>query len=866
MAHGVDMEIQFLPGVGPKRAELLRKELAVETVGDLLRLYPFRYIDKSSIVRICDARPDMAYLQIRARVMRVDLYGAGGLINLDTLQPANGMQPGSPTGNQGMQTGSQNFRAGDQGMQPGSPVGNQGMQTGSQSFRTEDQGVQERAGRLGDTKNGSKANALKFNTIRRMSVWISDGTGEMEMVFFKGIKWMYEKLKPGAEFIFFGKPTAFNGRINMVHPEVDAAPTVTATVTVRGTMADPGTGEHGTGPRMGGTGLRQVTGRPGESMTGPGGHGTGPRMEEYGTIPGTGKTTPETEGNMAGTGRTMTRAGGSMTGVYASTERLKNAGVTGKVMNKMMEAALDRGLPYIEESLPEYVMKQCGLVPLHYALRNIHFPTDMLALEKAKYRLKFEELFYLQLSLLKQKYIRSRAEQGIAMPKVGEAFNLCYNALPFPLTGAQKRVITEIRNDMKSGHQMNRLLQGDVGSGKTMVAVLTALIAIGNGFQACIMAPTEVLAQQHFKNIQKFLAPTGVKSALLTGSSKASERREVHAGLEDGSIGIIVGTHALIEDNVIFRNLGLAIIDEQHRFGVEQRSKLWRKASCGAPPHVLVMTATPIPRTLAMTLYGDLDVSVIDELPPGRKPVQTIHATEGKRPAMYRFMKEEIAKGRQIFIVYPLINETEKLDYQSLEAGAEEIMQKFPFPDYKTAVVHGKQLNDVKKFNMDAFAEGRADILVATSVIEVGVDVPNASVMIIESAERFGLSQLHQLRGRVGRGSEKSYCVLMTGHKLSKESKHRIELMCATENGFELAEEDMKMRGPGDLEGTQQSGLPISLNIASLAKDGLILNAARDCAEAILKEDPTLTSDRNQLLRKELRKDKYQIKDYSKIS
>ena len=880
MAHGVDMEIQFLPGVGPKRAELLRKELAVETVGDLLRLYPFRYIDKSSIVRICDARPDMAYLQIRARVMRVDLYGAGGLINLDTHQPANGTQTVSPAGsqgtqtvspagNQGMQTGLQNFRAGDQGVQASSPgfqAGNQGVQTGSQSFRAGDQGVQQSAGKLAYAKNDGKANALKFNTIRRMSVWISDGTGEMEMVFFKGIKWMYEKLKPGAEFIFFGKPTAFNGRINMVHPEVDAAPAVTAAAPAQGSMTVPGTGEHGTGPRMGSTGLRQVTGRPGESMTGPGGHGTGPRMEEYGTIPGTGKTTPETEGNMAGTGRTITRAGGSMTGVYASTERLKNAGVTGKVMNKMMEAALDRGLPYIEESLPEYVMKQCGLVPLHYALRNIHFPTDMLALEKAKYRLKFEELFYLQLSLLKQKYIRSRAEQGIAMPKVGEAFNLCYNALPFPLTGAQKRVITEIRNDMKSGHQMNRLLQGDVGSGKTMVAVLTALIAIGNGFQACIMAPTEVLAQQHFKNIQKFLAPTGVKSALLTGSSKASERREVHAGLEDGSIGIIVGTHALIEDNVIFRNLGLAIIDEQHRFGVEQRSKLWRKASCGAPPHVLVMTATPIPRTLAMTLYGDLDVSVIDELPPGRKPVQTIHATEGKRPAMYRFMKEEIAKGRQIFIVYPLINETEKLDYQSLEAGAEEIMQKFPFPDYKTAVVHGKQLNDVKKFNMDAFAEGRADILVATSVIEVGVDVPNASVMIIESAERFGLSQLHQLRGRVGRGSEKSYCVLMTGHKLSKESKHRIELMCATENGFELAEEDMKMRGPGDLEGTQQSGLPISLNIASLAKDGLILNAARDCAEAILKEDPTLTSDRNQLLRKELRKDKYQIKDYSKIS
>ena len=717
MAHGLDMEIQFLPGVGPKRAELLRKELAVETVGDLIRLYPFRYIDKSSIVRICDARPDMAYLQIRAKVSRTELYGAQGAVS--------------------------------------------------------DQGV-------------------KFNTIRRMSVWVSDSTGDMEMVFFKGIKWMHEKLNPGSEFIFFGKPTAFNGRINMVHPEVDAA---------------------------------------GQAQT-------GQNMQESGT----------------------------MTGVYPSTEKLKNAGVTGKVMGKIMEAALIKGLPATEESMPEHLLKQFGLVPHHFALRNIQFPKDMISLEKARYRLKFEELFYLQLSLLKQKYVRSREDHGIPMPKVGEPFNLCYNALPFPLTGAQKRVVTEIRNDMKSGHQMNRLLQGDVGSGKTMVAVLTALIAIGNGYQACIMAPTEVLAQQHYKNIQKFLAPTGVRSALLTGSSKASERREIHAGLEDGSIGIIVGTHALIEDNVVFRNLGLAIIDEQHRFGVEQRSKLWRKASCGAPPHVLVMTATPIPRTLAMTLYGDLDVSVIDELPPGRKPVKTIHATEGKRPAMYRFMKEEIAKGRQIFIVYPLINETEKLDYQSLEAGAEEIMNKFPFPEYTTAVVHGKQLNDVKKFNMDAFSEGRANILVATSVIEVGVDVPNASVMIIESAERFGLSQLHQLRGRVGRGSEKSYCILMTGHKMSKESKHRIELMCATENGFELAEEDMKMRGPGDLEGTQQSGLPISLNIASLAKDGLILNAARNCADAALKDDPTLNSDRNQILRKELRKEKYQIKDYSKIS
>ena len=708
---GSDMDIMYLPGVGPKRAELLRKELNVSTVGELLRLYPFRYIDKSRFVRICDSRPDMAYIQIKARVVRVELH---------------------------------------------------------------------------DNK--------------RMSVWISDGSGEMETVFFKGIKWMHEKLQPGSEWIFFGKPQTFNGRINIVHPEVDP---VTA---AKSALTD--------GASASVSGMSTAT----------------------------------------------------MTGVYASTERLKNAGVTGKMMNKIMEAAIEKGLGMETESLPEYIMKQYGIVPLRYALRNIHFPQDITSLEKAKYRLKFEELFYLQLSLLKQKYVRSREVHGIYMPKVGEAFNRCYESLPFPLTGAQKRVITEIRDDMKSGQQMNRLLQGDVGSGKTMVAVLTALIAIGNGYQACIMAPTEVLAQQHYKNIQKFLAPTGVKSALLTGSTKTSERREIHAGLEDGSIGIIVGTHALLEDVVVFNNLGLAIIDEQHRFGVEQRSKLWKKSSCGAAPHVLVMTATPIPRTLAMTLYGDLDVSVIDELPPGRKPVQTIHATEGKRPQLYNFMKQEIAKGRQVFIVYPLINETEKLDYQSLEAGAEEIMTKFPFPQYKTAVVHGKQLNDVKKFNMDAFAAGRADILVATSVIEVGVDVPNASVMVIESAERFGLSQLHQLRGRVGRGSEKSYCVLMTGHKMSKESKHRIELMCATENGFELAEEDMKMRGPGDLEGTQQSGLPISLNIASLAKDGLILNAARDAAEAVLKEDPTLGLLKNQLLRNELVKDKYKIRDYSKIS
>ena len=709
-------DIQFLPGVGPKRAALFRNELDVSTVGDLIKIYPFRYIDRSSIIPISSAAPDMAYIQIKARVTEINLIGAKG------------------------------------------------------SIAPED---------------------VRYNTVKRMSVLVSDGTGYMEMVFFKGIKWMHSKLKAGDEYIFFGKPSIFNGRLNMVHPEVD-----------------PAAGQQASGSMMENT----------------------------------------------------------MTGVYPSTEKLRNGGITGKVMSRLMENALKTALPAIEEILPLELLQEKGLVPIHFALRNIHFPKDTDSLEKARYRLKFEELFYLQLSLLKQKYVRSRNENGIMMPKVGDAFNICYSNLPFKLTGAQKRVITEIRNDMKSGHQMNRLLQGDVGSGKTMVAVLTALIAAGNGYQTCIMAPTEVLALQHFRNLTRYLQDTGVKPALLTGSSRTAERRETHQGLEDGSIGIIVGTHALFEDNVIFKKLGLVIIDEQHRFGVEQRARLWRKSAGGTVPHVLVMTATPIPRTLAMTLYGDLDVSVIDELPPGRQPVQTIAATESRRTAMFNFLKEQIRLGRQVFIVYPLIFESEKTDYKNLETGYEQIVTAFPFPPYKTAIVHGKQSNEEKKFNMDAFAAGRADILVATSVIEVGVDVPNASVMVIESAERFGLSQLHQLRGRVGRGSEKSYCILMTGNRLSKESRHRIELMCATENGFELAEEDMKMRGPGNLEGTRQSGLPVDLKIASLARDGLILNEARRCAQALLEKDPTLSQPSHRLLAEEISKDKYRMEDYSRIS
>ena len=624
---------------------------------------------------------------------------------------------------------------------------------------------------------------------QRLSVLVRDQSGEMELVFFKGIKYTHDRLKPGSTFLFFGRPSVFNGKMNMVHPEID---------------------------------------------------------------------NPPAEGAQS--------FSGTLTGVYASTDRLRNGGITGKVMNKLMAEAIDLAIGDVVETLPDYILREKGLVPLKYAIRNIHFPSDPAALSKAQYRLKWEELFLLQLSLLKQKYVRSRAENGIPMPKVGNAFNACYNALPYELTGAQKRVIKEIRGDMMSGHQMNRLLQGDVGSGKTMVAVLSALIAVGNGCQACIMAPTEVLAQQHYANILKYLAPTGVRCELLIGSTTKAGRRPIHEGLRDGSVGIIIGTHALIEDDVIFKNLGLAIIDEQHRFGVDQRSKLWSKGSSGRPPHVLVMTATPIPRTLAMTFYGDLDVYVIDEMPPGRKPIQTMLIGEGKRPAMYNFIRKEIDAGRQVFIVYPLIFESEKMDYQNLEAGYEEIVRRFPMPKYKVAIVHGQQTSDVKQFNMEAFAAGRADILVSTTVIEVGVDVPNASIMVIENAERFGLAQLHQLRGRVGRGSEKSYCVLMHGNKVSKESRRRLELMCATENGFDLAEEDMKMRGPGDLEGTQQSGLPIALNIASLAHDGQVLSDARSYAEHVLAEDPTLANPVNSSLAAELRKDKYSIKDYSKIS
>ena len=709
----LDTGIQFLPGVGPRRAALLGKELGIETYRDMLYTFPFRYVDRSNVMNIADLEPTMAYVQIKATVTTKKVIG------------------------------------------------------------------ERRKSRL--------------------VVTVRDGTGSLDLVFFQGIKWMDGKIRAGDTYIIFGKPSVFNGEINMVHPELE---------------------------------------------------------------PPTAKSFPY---------------GSSMTGVYPSTEKLKNAGITNKIFSKLVSALYGITEKLIEENIPSGLTAKCGLVPRREALKSIHFPPDMASLHSAEYRLKFEELFFLQLSLLKQRYNRMHDTAGIKMPSVGPAFNTCYKALPFDLTRAQKKVIREIRDDMKSGRQMNRLLQGDVGSGKTLVAVLSALIAVGNGYQACIMAPTEVLAVQHFNSLKKILAPLspddwtdndsgqGFGIALLTGSSKARQRRMIDEGLRSGKIRLIVGTHALIEDNVEFRALGLAVIDEQHRFGVAQRSKLWNKTG-GTPPHVLVMTATPIPRTLAMTLYGDLEVSVIDELPPGRKPVRTIHATETKRAAMYNFIRGQIAAGRQVFIVYPLIFESEKMDYANLEKGYEAITEAFPFPRYRTAIVHGKQSSEEKSRNMKAFAEGRADILVATSVIEVGVDVPNATVMVIESAERFGLSQLHQLRGRVGRGSQDSYCILMTDFRISRESKKRIDLMCSTEDGFTLAEEDMKMRGPGDIEGTMQSGLPVQLKIASLGKDGELLEFARKTAREVLSADPGLELKANFPLRKELARFRDSVTDYSKIS
>lgn len=592
----------------------------------------------------------------------------------------------------------------------------------------------------------------------RLVATFLDDTGQMELVWFQGQKWVKESLKLNTVYVIFGKVTQFGSVFNMAHPEMEL-------------------------------------------------------LEEH---------------------KTTLRS--AMQPVYPSTEKLNNKGITNKVINKMMMQLFSETHQLFSETLSDSIIEELKLIPKKEALLNIHFPKSQELLAKAQFRLKFEELFFIQLQLITKNLIRKHKIKGFPFEIIGENFNNFYNNhLPFELTNAQKRVLKEIRNDLGSHAQMNRLLQGDVGSGKTIVALMCMLIAKDNGFQSCLMAPTEILANQHFNGITELAKDLNINIRILTGSTKIAQRRIIHEELENGTLDIIIGTHALLEDKVQFKNLGLAVIDEQHRFGVEQRSKLWRKSEI--PPHVLVMTATPIPRTLAMSLYGDLDISVIDELPPGRKPIQTVHRFDSKRLVVWKFIKDEIAKGRQIYIVYPLIQESEKMDYKDLMDGYESISRDFPLPQYSISILHGKMKPADKDEEMKRFAEGKTNIMVATTVIEVGVNIPNASVMVIESAERFGLSQLHQLRGRVGRGAEQSYCILMTDYKLSEDSKTRMETMVRTNDGFEIAEVDLKLRGPGDIMGKQQSGV-LNLQIADLVKDRDILQVARHIAVKLLKEDP----------------------------
>jgi ATP-dependent DNA helicase RecG len=604
---------------------------------------------------------------------------------------------------------------------------------------------------------------------KRLVAKFRDSSGVIELVWFQGAKWMAEKLKSNTEYIVYGKATAFMGRFNMAHPDINIV-------------------------------------------------------------------TPE-----------LLASQSSFQSVYNSTEKLKFRNLDSDGIRKcMLLLIIQLNEQNIQETLTKTVIQDFNLLSKLEALKQIHFPDSKELLDKARFRLKFEELFYVQLKLLRSNIMRHQTVEGFVFGKVGDVFNDFYNKyLPFQLTNAQKRVVKEIRIDMGSGKQMSRLVQGDVGSGKTLVALLSMLLAVDNGFQSCLMAPTEILAKQHYSTICELVEPLGLKVALLTGSSKTKARRELHANLSSGVIHILIGTHALIEDVVVFKNLGLVVIDEQHRFGVAQRGKMHKKNT--QPPHVLIMTATPIPRTLAMTLYGDLDTSVIDELPPGRKPITTMHFMESQRLRLIGFVKQEIGLGRQVYIVYPLIQESEKLDYQNLERGYDELLHDFQPPHYQISIVHGKLTPQQKEFEMQRFIKRETQIMVATTVIEVGVNIPNASVMVIESAERFGLSQLHQLRGRVGRGADKSYCILMTSYKLGADSKLRMETMVRTNDGFEISEVDLKLRGPGDLDGTQQSGV-MDLKIADLAKDGQILQLARSSAQAILNEDPNLSTPENQLL------------------
>ena len=620
-----------------------------------------------------------------------------------------------------------------------------------------------------------KGEILSFETVgegrqRRLVAHFSDGTGVVDLVWFQGIKYLMGRYKAHEPYIVFGKPTVFNGRINIAHPDIDPASELTLSA-------------------MG--------------------------LQPY----------------------------------YNTTEKMKRGGLNSHAIEKLMKNAFALLQNPFKETLSEKVVREHHLMPLDEAMRNIHFPQNPELLRKAQYRLKFEELFYVQLNILRYAKDRQHKYRGLMFERVGEVFNTFYNQnLPFQLTGAQKRVIKEIRKDMGSGRQMNRLLQGDVGSGKTLVALMSMLIALDNGYQACIMAPTEILAAQHYETITRLLFGMNIRVELLMGSVKGKKREEILKGLLTGEVRILIGTHAVLEDTVNFSSLGMVVIDEQHRFGVAQRAKLWNKNV--SPPHVLVMTATPIPRTLAMTLYGDLDVSVIDELPPGRKPIQTVHQFDNRRPSLYAGIRKQIAEGRQVYIVYPLIKESEKMDIKNLEEGYGHICEEFP--ECKVSKVHGQMKPSEKDAEMQRFVNGETQIMVATTVIEVGVNVPNASVMVIENAERFGLSQLHQLRGRVGRGADQSYCILVTSYKLSEETRKRLEIMVQTNDGFEIAEADLKLRGPGDLEGTQQSGVAFDLKIADIAKDGQLLQYVREVAGRIIDEDPTGVLPETEILRRQL--------------
>lgn len=675
--------IEYLKGVGPQKADVLKKELQIFTIGDLLQDYPFRYIDRTKFYKIRELHPDMVGAQVLGRLMSLQEIGE---------------------------------------------------------------------------KRG-----------KRLVAQFKDDTGMMELVWFQSLAWLKKGLKVGAAYIIYGKPTEFNGTISITHPE----------------------------------------------------------MELY-------NQQAKKVGNM------------TMQPVYSSTEKLKKFNLDSKGIQKLQQTALETTLRTVVETLPPYILEKYTLMPLQQALLSIHFPQNEQLMKAAERRLKFEELFFIQLRLLKNKQLNTQRYKGHIFNEVGEKFNTFFNErLPFPLTNAQKRVVREIRLDCNTGAQMNRLVQGDVGSGKTVVALMSMLLALDNGFQACMMAPTEILANQHYNGLKSLLGDDICNVRLLTGSTPAKQRRIIHQELEDGTLDILIGTHALIEDKVKFKNIGFVVIDEQHRFGVEQRAKLWRKNTI--PPHMLVMTATPIPRTLAMTMYGDLDISVIDELPAGRKPIKTVHFFENQRLRVFGFMREEIAKGRQVYIVYPLIKESEKMDLLYLEAGLEGLMREFPLPDFRISIVHGKMPVKDKDFEMQRFIKGETQIMVATTVIEVGVNVPNASVMVIENSERFGLSQLHQLRGRVGRGAEQSFCILMSSNKLSKEGRTRLETMVRTNDGFEIAEVDLQLRGPGDLSGTQQSGV-LEMKIADLAKDQVILSEARQLVIQIFNEDPNLKEPQHQLL------------------